>query len=354
MKKFLIAILSVSFLFLAIYHPVTNAFQPGDPEFNLVNIEGRYSMELPEYLYKGYDLNSDASLQYQNTSKEVYIIVIDESKQVFKDVFIEDHDFDTTKSILENYARVQMKSVRDNMSAVTKDSAERILKTGCGDARVYDIFGNVDGVDGELGYTLGFIEGRLNVYMIMTWTFRKDWPVYHQDMDRMIVSFRELSGDIDVEIDPYAPKIAVDVPEFMHAGYSDYNAALQYNSEKSDFRFAVYEKDIDYWDTKFKKRYNKDQSFLDFFAASTLSDYQNRMLGVKKMSSLSKSKINDMDAQTFTFTGKEHEDDRECFYKIVCVQGKKNLYIIQAWTPTSSKSKDEPDMDKMIKSFREL
>jgi hypothetical protein len=36
-----------------------------------VNVHDRYSINLPTYFTKGYDLNSEASLEYQNIEKEV-------------------------------------------------------------------------------------------------------------------------------------------------------------------------------------------------------------------------------------------------------------------------------------------
>ncbi|GHC66040.1 hypothetical protein [Ulvibacter litoralis] len=39
-----------------------------------------YTLEIPNYLTKTYDLNDSATLQYKNTLKEAYIIVIPDSK----------------------------------------------------------------------------------------------------------------------------------------------------------------------------------------------------------------------------------------------------------------------------------
>lgn len=354
MKRNLLAVLFCTLLFAGFYHPLSHALIREEAPTQLVNVEGRYAMEVPDYMSSSDELNDEASLQYQNIYKEMYVIVIDESKQDFKDVFLELGEYDTTKTMLENYVDAQMKSIRENMNKITADKPERILKTGCGDARVHDVSGTEEDIDGEMGFTVGFVEGRLNLYMIMSWTFEKDKATYQADMDNMIRSFQELSGEIDVEVDPNAPKIAVDVPDDMYAGYSIEGAKLQYLSNKRDLRLAVFEKDMDYWDTKFQKRYNKEQSFLDFFTASTQTDYKNRFFALSNMSTITKGRSNEMDTQTFTFTGREFDGDRECFYKIVCVQGKNNLYIIQSWTPKADKAKDEPMMDKMIQSFREL
>jgi hypothetical protein len=40
-----------------------------------------FRMNIPDYMVKTFDLNDAASLQYQNTQKEAYVIVIEDSKE---------------------------------------------------------------------------------------------------------------------------------------------------------------------------------------------------------------------------------------------------------------------------------
>src|SRR5690606_23595679 len=48
--------------------------------FETINVKD-YSVDIPTSLSKTENLNQEASLQYQNLLKELYIIVIDESKK---------------------------------------------------------------------------------------------------------------------------------------------------------------------------------------------------------------------------------------------------------------------------------
>lgn len=43
-----------------------------------------YTLDIPNYLMKTYDLNDNATLQYQNIVKEAYTIVIEDSKEELK------------------------------------------------------------------------------------------------------------------------------------------------------------------------------------------------------------------------------------------------------------------------------
>lgn len=163
-----------------------------DDSFNEVKINGLYSMKMPDYLSEGYELNDEASLQYQNEVKEVYVIVIDEPKQDFIDVFQTLGDYDSTKSACDNYAEAQMESIEENMSTVTSKSTMRKTKLGGCEARVCDVAGTQSGIDEAMGFTVAFIEGKENLYMVMTWTFESTKSEYQDDMDKMINSFKEL------------------------------------------------------------------------------------------------------------------------------------------------------------------
>lgn len=168
-----------------------NNTQPDD-SFKEVKINEQYSMKLPDYLEEGSDLNDEASLQYQNLAKEVYVIVIDESKQDFIDVFKQLGEYDSTKSACDNYATAQMKSIEGNMETVTSKSTLRTNKINGCDARIADVTGTQSGIDDSMGFTVAFLEGKDNLYMVMTWTFEKDKDKYQDDMDGMINSFKEL------------------------------------------------------------------------------------------------------------------------------------------------------------------
>ncbi len=163
-----------------------------DESFKDVKINNLYSMSLPDYLTEGNDLNDEASLQYQNIYKEVYVIVIDEPKQEFIDVFKELGEYDDTKGACDNYCEAQMESIEENMETVTSKSKVRKTKIGGAEARIADVAGTQAGITDAMGFTVAFVEGKENLYMIMTWTFEKDKSKYQDDMDMMINSFKEL------------------------------------------------------------------------------------------------------------------------------------------------------------------
>lgn len=77
-----------------------------------------YSIEIPNYMAKTYDLNDVASAQYKNTLKEAYTIVIEDSKDELKSLsmlFIDSKDF------LENFIKDYQIDAKDRtISEITE------------------------------------------------------------------------------------------------------------------------------------------------------------------------------------------------------------------------------------------
>jgi len=77
-----------------------------------------YTMEIPSYLTRTYDLNDVATLQYNNTLKEAYVIVIEDSKDEMTSlgmVFLDSKEF------LENFVKeYQIDAEKRTISEITK------------------------------------------------------------------------------------------------------------------------------------------------------------------------------------------------------------------------------------------
>lgn len=158
-------------------------------DFNTIEIEKRYKINLPKYMTEAKNLSEDASLQYQNVFKETYTVVIDESKQEFIDAFIEVELYDTTLSVSENYRNVQLGMIEENMTVNSKSSPVK-LKIGPHEAHQIEIEGNVEGIDQEISYLFTFIEGKDELFMIMSWTLKSRKEKYLNTFKEAAQSFR--------------------------------------------------------------------------------------------------------------------------------------------------------------------
>lgn len=168
----------------------TEALETDD--FNTVPIGGLYEIDVPKYMKVATDLNFEASLQYQNAYKETYIVIIDEDKQDFVDVFRQMGAYDESISVVENYGKVQAQSFIDAASTVNYRSSPGSMIINNMPAQQVEFHGRVPEVPHDIGYLLTFVEGNDDLYMIMTWTMQDDMDKYRPTFEHMANSFREL------------------------------------------------------------------------------------------------------------------------------------------------------------------
>jgi hypothetical protein len=74
-----------------------------------------FRMNIPDYMAKTFDLNDNAALQYQNTQKEAYTIVIEDSKEQLEKLGMK---YVSAKDFLEDFAK-----------DFHADKVERVLST---------------------------------------------------------------------------------------------------------------------------------------------------------------------------------------------------------------------------------
>lgn len=164
-------------------------------ELEPVSINDEFSMGIPGFMTKTASLNEDASLQYQNMFKETYVIVIDENKQEFIDAYIGLEAYDTTRSVLSNYADTQIQLTTSNMEVIQKNKITSLKINGLNAATV-QIDANVEGVKNAIAYFLTFIEGKEKLYMVMAWTFRDKKDDYAMIFEKMAKSFQEKAAPV--------------------------------------------------------------------------------------------------------------------------------------------------------------
>lgn len=160
-------------------------------ELEQISVNGEYSMGIPTFMTKTASLHEDASLQFQNIFKETYVIVIDEDKFEFKKVYKEMGSYDTTRSIISNYADTQLQFTTSQMTVISKKNM-KALKIGTLNAATTEIDGNVEGVDVPITYFLTYVESDHKLYMIMAWTLQAKKDLHRDTFDKMIKSFKIL------------------------------------------------------------------------------------------------------------------------------------------------------------------
>lgn len=154
-----------------------------------VKIENRYVMVLPAFLKATEDLNDDASLQYANTSKEFYIMVIDEDKDELNVALLESGSVDSTSMNLDGFCNVILNAYKQNVKILKESELEDLQINGLKAKKIVIESAN-DNTDVFVEYA--FIEGKKDYYQIFVWTLLSQKDKYRKQIEDAIASFREL------------------------------------------------------------------------------------------------------------------------------------------------------------------
>jgi len=152
-----------------------------------VKIENKYSLELPAFLEKATGLHEDASLQYQNTLKEFYVIVISESKPDFDKAVQGAQELGYTAN-LDGYAKAGL----DFMRKSSKFDVEPVFvpsKINGRPARIIDINGTINNL--PVYWKEAYVEGKNTYYQVIIWTLADKKAEHEKDMENIVNSFKE-------------------------------------------------------------------------------------------------------------------------------------------------------------------
>lgn len=138
---------------------------------------------------KTVDLNDEASLQYQNTLREAYVIVIDEPKEEFIETFKMLHQYSDSMSVIENYCATQLSYIKQN-TTVSHQAEQTKFTIGGLEAITETFQGAIPQIEEEIAYHLTFIEGEENLFMIMSWTLNSRKEKYYPTYDQIASTFR--------------------------------------------------------------------------------------------------------------------------------------------------------------------
>lgn len=175
MKKALLLI-SVVLCFVSCQEAVT---------YQTVKVKN-YSLDVPNHLSEVNNLNDDASLQYQNAFKELYVIVIDETKREVRYALAIEGAGDIYSDDFGGYTRLMIDNLKQSIPMKNIKIQDTIIHSL--DAKIIGFNSKVEEYD--VFYKLAFINGIENYYQIMSWTLLDKKQEHEKIMDKMIYSFK--------------------------------------------------------------------------------------------------------------------------------------------------------------------
>ncbi len=141
-----------------------------------------FYLSVPEYMQRTRDLNETASLQYKNSRKEAYCIVIEDSKDQLRDGGISFTNINT-------YAEQLLKAFAGKLTKVkTSKPVPITTKSGLKGMQA-EITGTIDGVNSV--YLCTYIETEQYLYQIICWTLQDRKKELFADYQKIVQSLRE-------------------------------------------------------------------------------------------------------------------------------------------------------------------
>ncbi|MCD7971183.1 MAG: hypothetical protein LUG18_00725 [Candidatus Azobacteroides sp.] len=157
-----------------------------------VGIENEYNLMVPDFMEPTSMLNENASLQYQNTSKEVYLVVLHNTKGEIGNFFAsrgmwKDND---ENDLFDKFCHFIL---NNDGSDFLESSDEDNLQFKEINGRKVKFLENTRTINGiDIFYNVAFIEGEKSFYQIMIWTLKKYKEKYENVMAEMLLSFEEV------------------------------------------------------------------------------------------------------------------------------------------------------------------
>ncbi|WP_108244630.1 hypothetical protein [Muricauda brasiliensis] len=148
-----------------------NDSEPKDENFNTIGVNNEYQIEIPRFMNGTTGLNEEASLQYQSLRHEAYLLIIDEPKLGFEQVYRDLEQYDDKLSVLQNYRDARIQILSRTTKIINKFNSKPFKINGL-DAEFLELEAKVNGVNDEIFYFLTFVDGGEKVYMIMAWTLK--------------------------------------------------------------------------------------------------------------------------------------------------------------------------------------
>lgn len=183
------ALLAFSFMCLCACN--LTGIDANSTKYKNVSKEGVYKIMVPSFMDSTTKLHEEAGLQYANTFKELYLIVIKEKKAQLKALTLTNEAmanvFPDTNRLLGSYFTFIKSSLEKQPQYKLIDTIDKVIKQA--PAKVGGIQLKLNEL--QVYYRIAAIEGKENLYQIYTWTLADRKDRYQPIMDSMINSLKE-------------------------------------------------------------------------------------------------------------------------------------------------------------------
>lgn len=155
------------------------------PTFQTSDKTKQLALSMPSYMEAepNNKLNPNAVLQYCNYYRNVYAIVLDESKNNSKDSSLQQYASRSFDHIVKTLLKPQL--IDSTNININNLSGTSITLTG-------DL-GQLKDLRERIYYRIAFVESKTHYYQIATWTWDSRRQNFANDLNNIIASFKEIN-----------------------------------------------------------------------------------------------------------------------------------------------------------------
>jgi hypothetical protein len=157
------------------------ADQKTDSGTPLMDSEKTIQVSIPSGWKEDRDLHDSAELQASNRKKELYVIILSESKEDFQDMTLEKHSEITRGTLVKSLTEPQT-------------SAPTSLKVNGHAAVQYEIRGFINNL--SVVYLHTTVETEKNIHQILTWTLKSMYEKNKPILQQVTESFQEVKATV--------------------------------------------------------------------------------------------------------------------------------------------------------------
>ncbi len=167
--------LTLSLLFL-----VSNSFSQSLTKE--IKIKRSFDITVPNYMNRTVGLNDVASLQFKNTVKDIYGVVIEDDKE---ELVLAEMNYASVNEFVEE----TMKTFLENQPS-KKMSTPLFKKIGESNFAEFDASYFDDELKVEIYYLFGIVETKSTFYKVLLWCGAKEKEKYKEEFRKILYSFK--------------------------------------------------------------------------------------------------------------------------------------------------------------------
>lgn len=142
-----------------------------------------FNISIPDYMNKTADLNSSAAIQYKNEVKDIYGIVIFDTKE---ELGLLDMNYTSVNEFYEEFIKDFLKDEEKRTVSKPKSTKKGDINFIEADASYFD-----KEINNEIYYFVGIVETKNTFYKVLSWSSLANKEKYKADFQKILYSLKE-------------------------------------------------------------------------------------------------------------------------------------------------------------------